>query len=247
MKKKTVGAALAAAAAAVLVPLTLVQATSAGATVKHQQEQSGAITIQSWLYAAPSDNVLSGTVWDCFKLAGAINDEGGGPTWTDQSSYTAPNMLTSGGITAASHECTNKEPAGGFVFVPPPEPGQYQFAQYPATPNATAATATGLTTVYAVHTLVAQKGDIYITYSGTYNMTDNPITVKLANGSSFVVKPLTAGPEATWVITGGTGAYTGLQGSGNAEANAENTFPWINHTGWGTVWWSSAPWAHSTS
>ncbi len=45
-------------------------------------------------------------------------------------------------------------------------------------------------------------------------------------------------PEATWVITGGTGSYTGLQGSGNADADAENTFPWIQHNSWGNVWWT---------
>ena len=45
------------------------------------------------------------------------------------------------------------------------------------------------------------------------------------------------GPQCTWVITGGTGAYTGLQGSGTCFANAENTFPWINHTENGQVSW----------
>jgi hypothetical protein len=239
MKKRTVaGAGLAAAAAAVFVPLTLAQVSSAGATVKHQQEQPGTITIQAWLYAVPSDNVLSGTVWDCFKITGAINDEGGGPTWTDQASYTAPNTMTSGGVTAASKECAAKEPAGGFVFVPPPEPGQYPYAKFTATPKATASEMTGLTTVYAVHTLAAQKGDIFITYSGSYNFTEHPITVTLPDGSKYAVQPLTAGPEATWVITGGTGAYIGLQGSGNADANAANTFPWINHNSWGNVSWA---------
>lgn len=108
----------------------------------------------------------------------------------------------------------------------------------PATPNATPATETGLTTIYAVHTLAGERGDIFIQYAGTYNFTSNPIDVTLPNGSKYTVQPLTAGPEATWVITGGTGAYTGLQGSGNADANAQNTFPWINHNSWGTVWWS---------
>jgi len=32
------------------------------------------------------------------------------------------------------------------------------------------------------------------------------------------------------VVTGGTGAYTGMQGVGTCFANAEDTFPWINHT-----------------
>jgi hypothetical protein len=238
MKKMTAAAGLATAATAVLVPLALVQVSSAGATAKHQQERSGQISVQAWLYVVPSDNVLSATVWDCFKITGAINDEGGGPTWTDQASYTAPNTITTGGVTAASKECADKVPAGGFIAVPPPEPGQYQFASFPATPNATPATETGLTTIYAVHTLAGQKGDIYIQYAGTYNFTNNPITVTLPSGSKYTVQPLTAGPEATWVITGGTGAYTGLQGNGNADADAQNTFPWINHNSWGAVWWS---------
>jgi hypothetical protein len=238
MKKRWVGAGL--AAAAVFVPWALVQVTSAGATAKPQQDKSGAITVQAWLYAVPSDNLLSGTVWDCFKITGAINDEGGGPTWTDRASYTAPNTMTSGGATAASKQCGAKEPAGGFILVPPPEPGQYSSATFTATPNATAADATGLTTIYAVHTLTAQKGDIYISYSGTYNFTQHAITVTLPDGSKYAVQPLTAGPEATWVITGGTGAYAGLQGSGNADADAQNTFPWIQHNSWGNVWWSGA-------
>jgi hypothetical protein len=238
MKKRTAAAGLAAAAAAVLVPLTVVQVSSAGASARHQQERSGSIAIQAWLYVVPSDNVLSATVWDCFKITGAINDQGGGPTWTDQGSYTAPNKMTTGGVVAASKECAAKEPAGGFIAVPPPEPGEYQFAPYPATPNATPSTETGFTTIYAVHTLAAQKGDIFITYAGTYNFTNNPITVTLPSGTKYTVQPLTAGPEATWVITGGTGAYAGLQGNGNADANAQNTFPWINHNSWGTVSWT---------
>jgi hypothetical protein len=88
-----------------------------------------------------------------------------------------------------------------------------------------------------VHTIAGQKGDIFISFSGTYNMTNNPVPVKLSNGSTVVVQPLTTGPQCTWLITGGSGAYTGLQGSGTCFANAENTFPWINHTEHGSVWW----------
>lgn len=62
MKKKTLGAGLAAVAATVLVPLTLFQVSIAGAAGKvHQYDQPGTITIQSWLYAVPSENVLSFT------------------------------------------------------------------------------------------------------------------------------------------------------------------------------------------
>jgi hypothetical protein len=240
MKKVTVAAGLTAAAAVVLIPLTLVQVTSAGATVKRQQAQSGTITMQDWLYAVPSENVLGGTVWDCVKITGAINDESGEPTWTDEASYNAPNTMTSGGVTAASHECGDKQPAGGFILVPPPVPGQYQFAQYSSTPNATSATQTGLTTLLADHTFAGQKGDIFMTFSGTYNFTDKPITVTLPSGSTVVVQPFTTGPDASFVITGGTGAYAGLQGSGTTFCNAQNTFPWINHTSHGTVWWTKA-------
>ena len=135
MRSRAIGAGAAAAAAIALVPLTLVQVTSAGAAADHQQRQAGAVTIQSWLYAVPSENVLSATVWDCFKIAGAINDVGGGPTWTDDASYSAPLTMTSGGAAAASQECADKVPAGSFVLVPPPEPGQYQFAQYTVAPG----------------------------------------------------------------------------------------------------------------
>jgi len=233
MKKVTTAALLAAATAALVPTMALgITAASASNKVAQQPDQSGAITIQSWLYAVPSENVLSGTVWDCFKITGVINDQGGGPTWTDSTSYDAPNTM-SNGVTAASHECANKVPAGGFILVPPPEPGQYQFAAYTATPNATPQTETGLSTVYAVHTIAGEKGDIYITFSGTYNMTDNPIKV-----GNVTVQPLTTGPQCTWLVTGGTGAYEGLQGDGTCFANAEGTFPWINHTEHGTVWWT---------
>jgi hypothetical protein len=238
MKKRTVGAVLGATAVSALVPLTLLQVTTASAVGKvQQQEQPGAITIQSWLYAVPSENVMSATVWDCFKITGAITDEGGGPTWTDDTSYHAPNTMTSGGVAAASRECSDKVPAGGFILVPPPEAGQYQFAQYTAAPGSPG----GLSTLYATHTLVGQKGDIYIQFAATYNMTNSPVPVKLPNGTTVEVQPLTTGPEGTWLITGGTGAYAGLLGSGTPFANAENTFPWINHTEHGSVWWDGAP------
>lgn len=233
MRKWTV-LALAAATVGVLVPLTVVQVAGAGAVGARSQHQPGAITIQSWLDAAPSENVLSGTVWDCFKITGAITDQGGGPTWNSDSSYKAPNSMTSGGVTAASQECSDKVPAGGFILVPPPAAGQYQFAQYTSSPGSPG----GLSTVYATHTIAGQRGDIFISFSGTYNMTNSVVPVKLANGSTVDVQPLTTGPQCTWLITGGTGAYTGLQGSGTCFANAEDSFPWINHTENGQVWWA---------
>ena len=35
-------------------------------------------------------------------------------------------------------------------------------------------------------------------------------------------------------------AYANLQGDGTCFANAENTFPWINHTEQGQVWSTGA-------
>lgn len=237
MNRRKVTAAVA-IAAAVLTPLALIGTTAAGAGgVVHQQYRSGAITIQSWLYSVPSENVLSATVWDCFKVMGAISDEGGGPTWTGDASYKAPNTATTGGATAASRECADKVPAGGFILVPPPEKDQYQFAQYTAASGSPG----GLSTLYAVHTIAGHKGDIFITFAGTYNMTNSVVPVKVPDGSTVDVQPLTTGPDCTWVITGGTGAYSGLQGSGTCFGNAENTFPWINHTAQGTVSWTGAP------
>jgi hypothetical protein len=219
--KKSIIAIAASTAAVALVPLTVLGVGSATATVRHQQAPPGAITLQSWLYAVPSSNTLSATVWECFKITGAINDQGGGPTWTNNDSYAAPNTLTSGGVAAASQECSDKVPSGGFVLVPPP------------------GSADGLTTVYANHMIAGRKGDIYITFSGTANFTSSVVQVKLASGSSVDVQPLTSGPQSTWVITGGTGAYTGLRGAGTWVTNAQNTFPWINHLDQGQVWWSN--------
>jgi hypothetical protein len=179
--------------------------------------------------------VLSATVWDCLKITGAITDQVGRPTWTDDASYHAPNTMTSGGVQAAGKECSDPVPAGGFLLVPPPEPGQYQFAQYTSGSGSPG----GLSTLYAVHTIAAQRGDIFITFSGTYNMTNSVVPVKLSNGTTVNVQPLTTGPQCSFVITGGTGDYVGLQGSGGCVGNAQNTFPWINHTEHGTVWWST--------
>jgi hypothetical protein len=85
MNKKAL-VALAAAATTALVPLTILQMTSAGAaSVKHHQLQPGNITIESWLYAVPSENVLSGTVWTVSRSPGLSPTRGvaqPGPTKT---------------------------------------------------------------------------------------------------------------------------------------------------------------------
>ena len=84
------------------------QIGDANAAARHQQGHGGTIRLEAWLYAVPSDNALSATVWDRFKITGAVNDEGGGPTWTDEASYTAPNSMTTGGQAAAAKECAAK-------------------------------------------------------------------------------------------------------------------------------------------
>ena len=142
-----VAAGLAATAALVLVPLTVVEVTTAGASnIRHDQVQRGGpITIQSWLYIVPSENDLAGTLWACSKITGAVQDESGGPTWHSDAEYAAPTLLTgTAAIDAASHECAAKVPAGGFVHIPAPEPGQYPYATYTATPNAGPGQDTGL-------------------------------------------------------------------------------------------------------
>jgi hypothetical protein len=156
---------------------------STGPSTGPMSAQGGKITIQSWLYASPSKTGLSGTVVATFKLEGAFTDEGGQPTWTD-STYATPTALPDKG-----HDW---QPAGGFVLVPPVNGGT-------------------LSTVYAIHTVTGQKGQFFITFSGTYDF------VKTYQGSG------------TWVITGGTGAYEGAQGSGTWTADATH-FPYIRHT-----------------
>ena len=117
------------------------------------------------------------------------------------------------GVSAASAECADKVPAGGFILVPPPEAGQYQFAQYTAAPGSPGR---------AQHRLrgatrsPVRKVTFTSRFAGTYNMTNSVVPVKLSNGSTVDVQPLTTGPHCTWLITGGTGAYNGLQGRGRA-------------------------------
>ena len=201
--KKGIVAAASAVTLAALVPLTVtqVQAASAGAAgLKGQQRQPGAITIESWLYVVPSENVLSATVWDCFKVTGAITDEGGGPTWTNDTSYAAPNSLTSGGATAASGECADKVPAGGFIAVPPQKRAS---THLPSTPPLPAR-------------LAASPPFTPSTRSPGYEVTSTspspaPITSRQRHpgqGGRRVdrdVEPFTTGPDCTWLITGGTG------------------------------------------
>ena len=63
MKKKTLGAGLAAVAATVLVPCGPCSRSALPAQPERftKYDQPGTITIQSWLYTVPSENVLSFT------------------------------------------------------------------------------------------------------------------------------------------------------------------------------------------
>ena len=193
---------LVAAVAVAVVPLMALQVSAAAAAHTSPQRKSGAITIHSWLYAVPSTNGLSATVYGCYKVSGAIVDQGGDPTWNNG------NYAT---MSSPKSKCGTFEPAGGYILVPP--------TAAPSTNN--------LSTIYAVHTIVLQKGDIFIEFAGTYNLT-NTVT----DG----VQPDQGGP-ATWVITGGSGAYVGLQGNGTATANA-SLYPYILHTPTGHVYYS---------
>jgi hypothetical protein len=114
-------------------------------------------------------------------------------------------------MSSPASKCGNYEPVGGYVMVPPPSGA-----------NNT------LTTFYAVHTLTLRRGQIFITYGGTYNLTGT---------ESDGVPAYQTGPGTTWVISGGTGAYAGLQGEGTCSANA-SLFPYIIHTATGKVWWA---------
>lgn len=74
-----------------------------------------------------------------------------------------------------------------------------------------------LSTLYAVHTITGHLGQFWITFAGTYDL------VKTYQGSG------------TWVVTGGTGFYQGIQGEGTWTADAR-TFPYIRHTETGRLW-----------
>ncbi len=75
-------------------------------------------------------------------------------------------------------------------------------------------------TVYAAHTITGRKGQIHIHFAGVYDLVG------------------TSAGSGTWVITGGTGAYRGVQGEGTWVADASE-FPHIRHTETGTVTWTT--------
>lgn len=171
------------------------------------------------------------------KISGVINDQSGGPTWQNTAEYTAPTEMTgAASVAAADKECGDKVPSGGVVLVPPPEPGQYAFGQYTATAGATSSgPITGLSTFYSQQTIAGQKGTIFLTIASTYNVTDDAVDV---NGVE--VPPGRTGPDATIVITGGTGAYAGLQGSGTWQGDA-SMLPWCYRLATVKVWYLNQP------
>jgi hypothetical protein len=159
------------------------------------QLQGKPITIESWLYAAsPAKTGLSSTVKACVKLKGAIVDEGGDPTWTD-ATYDQP-------VKDFATKCGTWVPAGGFIFVPP-----VAGSKDPTD-----------TTVYAVHTITVGRGQLTISFSGTYDL------VKTYQTTS-----------CSWVITSGTGVFTGMMGEGTCTADASH-FPYIRHTETGIIY-----------
>lgn len=186
---------------ALLAAAAALRTTAGGASAKPE----GAITIQSWLKASPSPYGLSATVEECFKIRGAIVDQGGGPTWSD---------ATYADKADPAGKCSAWQPVGGFVLVPPPDSGKHLF------------------TLYATHTMTTDKGTIDITFTGAYNL--DP--VMRWEG----VDPMSA--VATWVITGGTGAYKNLRGHGSAAGLASeidgSTWPYIFHTVTGQITWA---------
>ena len=174
--------------ALVVVLVLVLQASASFGSPGQAKKHSGPITIESWLLASPSETALSGTVKACFKLKGSFYDQGGDPTWSDSTYAVVTSSL--------AHKCGDWQPVGGFVLVPP--------------------VSGTLSTLYAVHTLTGQKGDIFITFSGTYDL------VTTFQGSG------------TWVITGGSGAYTGVKAEGTWTADASG-FPYIRHTETGLI------------
>jgi hypothetical protein len=188
--KRTIITSVVIAILYVSLPASAAIRTLAG-SARQATMQSGAITIESWLWGNPDKNGLSGTVKGCFKLKGAFVDQNGQPNWTD-------STYTDTAVTSPANKCGDWQPVGGFVFVPGVN-----------TPD---------TTVYAAHTISGQKGQLFITFSGTYDL------VKTYQTTS-----------CNWVITGGTGAYSGIQGEGTCTADASH-FPYVRHTETGKLW-----------
>jgi hypothetical protein len=130
------------------VVLLTVGAAMSFASSNQTSKQSGPVTIQSWLLARQTPGDLSGTVKACFKLVGAFQDEGGEPTWNEQTySDVPPNPADLTG------KCGDWTPVGGFNLGPTVSTEHPEWS-----------------TLYAVHTLAGKKGLIFITFAGHYDL-----------------------------------------------------------------------------
>ena len=109
---------------------------------------AGPVTIQSWLLASQTAGDLSGTVKACFKLVGVLQDEGGEPTWNEQTySDVPPNPADLVG------KCDDWTPVGGFNLGPTVSTEHPEWS-----------------TLYAVHTIAGKKGLVFITFAGHYDL-----------------------------------------------------------------------------
>jgi hypothetical protein len=75
-----------------------------------------------------------------------------------------------------------------------------------------------LTSGYIYKTIMGKAGSIFVSFSGTVDK-QNQATGK-------------------WLITGGTGAYEGIQGAGTASCDLSH-FPYDRHIETGKIWWLS--------
>lgn len=157
----------------------------------HLDKQSGAVALEYWFRMDADKNGLVVLISGCFKLSGVLQDEAGGPTWTEATFKDTK-------ATAPANKCQVWMPVGAIVTVKNP--------------------AGKLDSYYAQKEVTGKLGSIFISFSGT----------------------ATNDTQATghWIITGGTGAYTGLQGAGTAMCDAA-MFPYEYHVETGNVWWVS--------
>jgi hypothetical protein len=153
------------------------------------EKRAGAITIEYWIVMDPDQNGLSTLMNGCFKITGALQDQGGAPNWTGATYLDTTTVQL-------KDKCGTWLPIGGGML----QPG-----------------AKGtLTSGYTYKVITGQRGSIFISFAGT------------------VDKKMQA--TGKWQISGGTGAYAGLQGAGTATCDLSH-FPYDRHTETGRIWW----------
>jgi predicted heme/steroid binding protein len=153
------------------------------------------VTIESWLLADQVPGDLSGTVTACFRMTGAVEDEGGAPAWDDATYESVPE----GGQELAA-KCGDWAPIGGFFFGPSAseeDPGR--------------------STVYAVHTMAGQDGLVFITFAGHYDL-----QTSLQGEGSWVITGGTGAHEGirgqgTWTADASTFPYIRHTEEGNIQ------------------------------